>query len=202
VTDHVPHGANPSVFVLCPLIFRGFSDAIAEHPGQVVFKGIVMVAEDNQAAYTLSVESAISESSPDATATWDNIGLLLCGASQMADAMSLIGKHPNVILGTFDVSDSMYAGIELGNLKFGIDQQPFLQGALPVYLLTYGMHGNAQDWLVLLVQLTRRSYLFLAAYSQQALTNTVIETGSRFITEKPSADEKVCESNYFTICSM
>lgn len=119
--------------------FRGFSDAIAERPDDVVFRGVVMVAEDNQAAYTLSVETAVSEGSPNAPVTWDNIGLLLCGASQMEDALYVISKHPHVIVGTFDVSDSMYEGIELGNLKFGIDQQPFLQGALPVYLLTYGM---------------------------------------------------------------
>lgn len=99
---------------------------------------MIHVKEDIVAGYTLAVEEAIAEFSPDAEEGWDNIGLLACGASQVPSAMNVKSLHPNAVIGSFDLSDFMFDHFADGSLLFGIDQQPFLQGGLPVYLLTYG----------------------------------------------------------------
>ncbi|CAB9497914.1 acid type B receptor subunit [Seminavis robusta] len=156
---------------------RGFSDAIEEHP-DVVYHGMVVVADDNQAKFTQAVETAVMERSGNIADTWDGIGLLLGGASQMGEALHLHSLHINSVIGSFDISDSMFQAFDEGWLKFGIDQQPFLQGSLPVFLLAY------------------------AAYTQQSLANTVIETGPRFVVEPPSVYEERCESSFFSICSI
>lgn len=41
-----------------------------------------------------------------------------------------------IYFGTFDLSPEIVAGIKSGTVSFAIDQQPFLQGYLPVVLLT------------------------------------------------------------------
>ena len=100
---------------------------------------MIRVEDDNVAKYTLAVEEAIAEFSPDAEEGWENIGLLTCGASQVVSAMNVKSLHRNAVVGSFDLADVMFEHFADGSLLFGIDQQPFIQGGLPVYLLTYGM---------------------------------------------------------------
>jgi len=49
------------------------------------------------------------------------------------EATKLSGK---IFMGTFDLSDEIAAAIKEGTIAFAIDQQPFLQGYLPVVILT------------------------------------------------------------------
>ncbi|WP_407333205.1 sugar ABC transporter substrate-binding protein [Enterovibrio sp. 27052020O] len=42
----------------------------------------------------------------------------------------------NIYFGTFDLSGEIAQGIKDGNIQWGIDQQPFLQGYVPVMVLT------------------------------------------------------------------
>jgi simple sugar transport system substrate-binding protein len=49
------------------------------------------------------------------------------------DTMGLKGK---IYFGTFDLSSEIAAAIKDGTIAFAIDQQPFLQGYLPVVILT------------------------------------------------------------------
>ncbi len=51
------------------------------------------------------------------------------------DAMKSAGVVDSVTLGTFDLSGPVVEAIQGGEIIFGIDQQPYLQGYLPVTML-------------------------------------------------------------------
>lgn len=123
------------------IFISGLADAIAENPG-IIYRGMVEVVDNIEAKYIQAVREAVTErSSVDKSSDWDGIALLLGGASQVELCMKVLALHPKAIVGSFDVSESMFEPFSDGRLKFGIDQQPFLQGAMPVYLLTYGEHS-------------------------------------------------------------
>ena len=88
----------------------------------------------------------------------------------------MLEEHPGTLAGTFDTSDLVFETIRDGKALFGIDQQPFLQGKMPVYLLSYMI------------------------YTQQHLTNHVIQSGPSFLEEYPSAAKQLCEANFYEIC--
>ena len=63
-------------------------------------------------------------------------------------ALDETGKAGQVYFGTFDLSSGIADAIKAGTINFAIDQQPYLQGYLPVVILTnyarYGvMPGNS-----------------------------------------------------------
>ena len=51
-------------------------------------------------------------------------------------ALKETGKSGAIHFGTFDLSSEIAAGIKAGTIQFAIDQQPYLQGYLPVVILT------------------------------------------------------------------
>lgn len=52
------------------------------------------------------------------------------------------GMAGDIYFGTFDLGDEIVKGIKSGVIQWGIDQQPFLQGYLPVVILTnYHRYG-------------------------------------------------------------
>jgi len=52
------------------------------------------------------------------------------------------GMAGDIYFGTFDLGDEIVKGIKSGVIKWGIDQQPFLQGYLPVVFMTnYHRYG-------------------------------------------------------------
>lgn len=157
---------------------KGFEDGLKQEHPEIVYRGMFGTADDNQVLHQQAVEGYVAEHSPNAGESWDHIGFMLAGAGQVENGLKLQEDHPNAVLGTFDLSENMFQPFEDGRLKFGVDQQPFLQGALPVFLLTY------------------------AAYTQQTLINAVIETGPRFVDSKPTADEEQCEATFYSICSI
>ena len=59
------------------------------------------------------------------------------GAAPALKAVDQLGLTGKIHIGTFDLSPDMLAGIKAGTVDFAIDQQQFLQGYLPIEILTY-----------------------------------------------------------------
>ena len=155
---------------------NGFQAAIHDANG-VEYMGVIEVPHDNEALWKRNVESALAPTI-SAGSYWGDQGFLLLGRNQLSPALQLKEAHPDLTMGTFDVSNEIYDALDRDLISFGIDQQPYLQGYLPVMLLsTY-------------------------AYSQQRLQNEFIESGPSFVTSSPSAAELDCETNLFKACSV
>lgn len=75
----------------------------------------------------------------------DTNGILTLGpnsAHPTIAAVNEMGKQGKIFFGTFDLSGEISDAIKAGTISFAIDQQPFLQGYLPVVLLTnYARYG-------------------------------------------------------------
>ena len=94
----------------------------------------------------------------------------------MDDAINLHSFHPEMLIGSFDTSDTLYDALEDNIFLFGIDQEQYLQGYLPVVFLTWN------------------------AYTKQKLETFSIETGPRFVKAKPTPEKQICEANIFEVC--
>ena len=75
-----------------------------------------------------------------------NVQAILClgpnGADPTIASLDEIGLAGEVYVGTFDMSGVIADGIKSGAVKWAIDQQPYLQGYLPVVLLSaYTRYG-------------------------------------------------------------
>jgi simple sugar transport system substrate-binding protein len=57
------------------------------------------------------------------------------GATPALDAIRASGLTSRVQLATFDLSPEVLAAVRDGKMLFAVDQQPYLQGFLPVMLL-------------------------------------------------------------------
>lgn len=69
----------------------------------------------------------------------DTNGILTLGptsAHPTIAALNANGQAGAIFFGTFDLSDEIAAAVKDGTINFAIDQQPFLQGYLPVVILT------------------------------------------------------------------
>jgi len=51
-------------------------------------------------------------------------------------AVKEMGLDGDIYFGTFDLSSDISAAIKGGTINFAIDQQPFLQGSIPIQALT------------------------------------------------------------------
>ncbi|MBK1670766.1 LacI family transcriptional regulator [Rhodovibrio sodomensis] len=64
------------------------------------------------------------------------------GADPTLQALKRLGKVDDYKFGTFDLSPATLRAVEKGNIMFAIDQQQYLQGYLPIVLLTqYNKYG-------------------------------------------------------------
>jgi simple sugar transport system substrate-binding protein len=79
-------------------------------------------------------------------------GILTLGSDAAQAAMTAIGRLPrpdDVMLGTFDLSPEVLDGIRTGRISFAVDQQAYLQGYLPIILLSqlvrYGLFPAQGD---------------------------------------------------------
>lgn len=66
-------------------------------------------------------------------------GLLTLGPAAAAPALAALrgsGRADDVVYATFDLTTDVLAGIADGRIAFAIDQQQYLQGYLPIVLLT------------------------------------------------------------------
>jgi simple sugar transport system substrate-binding protein len=161
----VPEPDNISLLQRC----EGFKEGLELE--NRTYAGMVVVPRDRHSQYTSIVEVTVG----DYSGNWDGIGLLITG--EVEPALALQQRHPAVALGIFDVTRSLFGPLDDGRVLFAIDQQQYLQGSMPVYLLTY------------------------AAYTQQALLNDALETGPVVVVKSPSEAAQRCEDLRYEVCT-
>jgi len=106
---------------------RGFSDGLARSGG--LSRSLPVPLQDARVAQRRMAEAL-------ATAPVDGILTLGPGAAMPAlDAIRASGLAKRVKLATFDLSPDVLAAVRDGKMLFAVDQQPYLQGYLPVMLL-------------------------------------------------------------------
>lgn len=120
---------NPASVERC----QGFADALGVELGsQMIDAGIDPGEIKNKVL-------AYLRSNPDTD------GVLALGpnsAEPTIDALNENGMAGDIFFGTFDLSPGISQGIKDGIIEFAIDQQPYLQGYLPIVLLTnYARYG-------------------------------------------------------------
>ncbi len=114
---------NPASVERC----QGFADAIGVELGsQMIDAGI-------DPSEVQSKVAAYLQTNPDTS------GILTLGpnsAHPTIAALDQTGKSGAIFFATFDLSPEISEAIKAGTINFAIDQQPFLQGYLPVVILT------------------------------------------------------------------
>jgi simple sugar transport system substrate-binding protein len=114
---------NPASVERC----QGFADALG------VELGSQMIDSGTDPSEIQSKVSAYLQTNPDTN------GILTLGpnsAHPTIAALDQTGKAGTIFFATFDLSPEISTAIKAGTINFAIDQQPFLQGYLPVVLLT------------------------------------------------------------------
>ncbi len=114
---------NPASVERC----RGFADAIGTKLGnQMIDTGMDPSEVKNKVSAYLN--------------SHQDVGAILAlgpnSAEPTLDALRELGMNGAIPFGTFDLSAKIADGIKKGDIDFAIDQQPYLQGYLPVVILT------------------------------------------------------------------
>ncbi len=68
---------------------------------------------------------------------WVGYGMLLCGLPHLPAVLELKKMHPKLVMGSVDTNGLLYDSIRAGDVLFGIEEQPYLQGYLPVLIYPY-----------------------------------------------------------------
>jgi simple sugar transport system substrate-binding protein len=114
---------NPASVERC----QGFADALGVDLGkQMIDSGVDPGEVKNRVV-------AYLRANPDTK------GILTLGpnsAHPTIAALDEMGKAGKIFFGTFDLSGEIAEAIKAGTINFAIDQQPYLQGYLPVVILT------------------------------------------------------------------
>jgi len=123
---------NPVSFERC----RGFAEAIGvDFRKSTIDTGVDLAAiEAKTSAYLRQNPGtqAILALGPDAAS----------GALKVVEKSGLAGK---IYFATFDLSDDISRGIKSGAINFAIDQQPYLQGYIPVATLSLMKDSGSTD---------------------------------------------------------
>jgi simple sugar transport system substrate-binding protein len=109
---------------------RGFTDGITQGGGTVEVLAVDAISDPTGAQQ--AIEAAL-QADPEIN------GILTLGPTGAAPAMAALdsmGKTGQIPLATFDLSPEVLQAIVDGNVLFAIDQQQYLQGYLPIVLLT------------------------------------------------------------------
>jgi simple sugar transport system substrate-binding protein len=115
---------------------QGFADALAETGG---VSEVLAVDLADPAATQASVEAALANN-PDVDGI---LTLGPTGADPTLRALQETDMIGDIALATFDLSPAVLQAIVDGDMLFAIDQQQFLQGYLPVVMLTlYNQFGG------------------------------------------------------------
>jgi simple sugar transport system substrate-binding protein len=138
---------------------QGFTDALAESGGTV-----------ETVAVDLADPTGAQQRISAAITADDTInGILTLGPTGAAPALAALtegGQLGTIPLATFDLSPEVLDAIEAGDMLFAIDQQQYLQGYLPIVLLTlYNTNLNT-------------------------IANPVLMTGPGFVTQETAAQVK------------
>ncbi len=139
---------------------RGFTDGLGDSGGTVE---VLEVDLSNPTESQQRIEAAV-------TADAEINGILALGptgATPALEALRSAGKLEDISLATFDLSEEVLEAILAGEMLFAIDQQQYLQGYLPIVLLT------------------------LNATNLNTVANEVIMTGPGFVTQENA--ERVIE---------
>ncbi|HET9660109.1 MAG TPA: sugar ABC transporter substrate-binding protein [Thermomicrobiales bacterium] len=138
---------------------QGFADGLAESGGTSTVVGVEL--SDPTGAQQRISAALTADSSID--------GVLTLGPTGAAPALAALeesGQLGTMKIATFDLSPDVLDAIEAGNMLFAIDQQQYLQGYLPVVLLTlYNTNLNT-------------------------IANPVLMTGPGFVTQDTAARVK------------
>jgi simple sugar transport system substrate-binding protein len=107
---------------------RAFAEALRRHGGRShVFA--LNIENRNEAAPKLAAEIARRKA--------DGVLALNSGGALAAlDAKKLGGRAANVQIGSFDLQPEVLQAIEDGRILFAVDQQAYLQGYMPIVMLT------------------------------------------------------------------
>jgi simple sugar transport system substrate-binding protein len=116
------YATNPASFERC----RGFADAI----GADFKKSTLDSGEDPS-----NVEAKVSAWLRQNPGTQAVLALGPLSASPALKAIDKAGLKGKIYFATFDLSDDIARGIKDGSVQFAIDQQPYLQGYIPVAVL-------------------------------------------------------------------
>jgi simple sugar transport system substrate-binding protein len=126
------YATNPASFERC----RGFADAIG-----VDFKTSTLDAGQDPTTVQSKV-SAYLRNHPDTQAV---LALGPLSASPTIKALQQMGLAGKIWFATFDFSDDIAKAIQDGTIKFAIDQQPYLQGYIPVAVLAIVKKDHTTD---------------------------------------------------------
>jgi simple sugar transport system substrate-binding protein len=138
---------------------EGFTDGLAETQGTV-----------ETVAVDLADPTGAQQRISAALTSDDTInGILTLGPTGAAPALAALtdsGQLGTIPLATFDLSPEVLDAIEAGDMLFAIDQQQYLQGYLPIVLLT------------------------LFNTNLNTIANPVLMTGPGFVTQETAAQVK------------
>ena len=126
------YATNPASFERC----RGFAEAIG-----VDFKASTLDAGQDPTTVQSKV-SAYLRKHPD---TQGVLALGPLAAAPTIQALQQMGLAGKIWFATFDFSDGYAKAIRDGTIQFAIDQQPYLQGYIPVAVLAIGKQNRTVD---------------------------------------------------------
>jgi len=147
----------------------GFGDAV----GEQLYGGQIIANTSTMETYIDSIEAVVG-----ANGTWDGTGLFLGAQASLIDfALALAERHPGVKMGGVDTSPGLFGALGQSFL-WGTDQQPYLQGMMPVQLLVSNERIG------------------------QGLMTFDLETGPKFLDKAPDEDAALCEDNPYQECDV
>jgi len=107
---------------------KGFQEGLAKTGGKVTE---LVVDLKNPTDTQQKITSAFQRTPYDGV-----LALGPTGAAPALAALQAAGKLGQIKLGTFDLSADVLSAVAAGNMLFAIDQQQYLQGYLPIVILT------------------------------------------------------------------
>ena len=116
------YATNPASFERC----RGFAEAIGTD-----YKKSTLDSGDDPT----TIESNVAAYLRQNPGTNGVLALGPTSASPTIKALEKSGHAGKLWMATFDLSDDISKGIKSGTVKFAIDQQPYLQGYIPVAVM-------------------------------------------------------------------
>jgi simple sugar transport system substrate-binding protein len=108
---------------------KGFTDAMTKAGGKVE---VLAVELSNPTESQQRIQAALT-SKPDVDSV---LTLGPTGAAPTLKALQAMNKVGQIKLATFDLSPEVLDAIQKGDMLFAIDQQQYIQGYLPIVLLT------------------------------------------------------------------
>jgi simple sugar transport system substrate-binding protein len=126
------YATNPASFERC----RGFADALG-----VDFKAATL----DTGSDPTTIESKVSAYLRKNPTTSALLALGPSSANASLKAIAKLGKKGKLLMATFDLTPEVSAGIKDGTVAFAIDQQPYLQGYIPVAVLAIAIQQHTTD---------------------------------------------------------